>query len=131
VGNRAIDSNHQKMGDIICNIQKLILANNSAALADEFRLLEDFAQACFKAEGEIARAVGFDFTEHDAAHRELLEKFRSLGAELVARNGSWQRMEAESYNTLLRNWLIEHLDRESRPLMCVLDTQYYDFKPQN
>jgi len=129
VGNRIIDSEHKKMFDIIHRIQRSITANDCAAIADDFKLLEDFARACFSVEEEIARAVGFDFTLHNLAHQNLLKKYQQLGDELAARNGSWSDGEGKAYANLLNKWLMRHLEHESRPLMCVLDTYFYDFKP--
>lgn len=72
VGNRIVDSGHKKMFDIIQRLQLSIMAKDCAAIAADFQLLKDIADACFSVEEEIARAVGFDFTQHDLAHQNLL-----------------------------------------------------------
>lgn len=129
VGNRIIDSGHKRMFDIIHRIQHSIMAKDCAAIAADFKLLKDAARACFSTEEEIARAVGFDFFLHNLAHRNLLEKYRLLEDELAARNGSWSSIEDKTYAMAISDWLVAHLNHESRPLMCVLDTYFYDFKP--
>lgn len=78
VGNRILDSNHMQMLDIVYRIQRLVRAKDYAAAAADFKLLEDFARDCFLAEEKIARAVGFDFAQHNYAHQNLLKKFRKL-----------------------------------------------------
>lgn len=129
VGNKIIDTEHKKMFDIINRIQRLIMAKDSAAITDEFKLLEDFAHACFSTEEKIARSVGFDFTLHNLAHQNLLKKYQQLGDELAARNGSWSDGDGKAYANFISDYLMQHLEHESRQLMMVLDTYYYDFKP--
>ena len=129
VGNRIIDSEYQKMFDIIHRIQPSIRAKDCAAIAADFKLLEDVARACFSVEEEIARAVGFDFTQHNLAHQNLLKEYQQLGAELATRNGSWSDGEGKAYANFVNIYLMRHLEHESRPLMFVLDTYFYDFKP--
>ncbi len=129
VGNRIIDSEHKKMFDIIHRLQHSITAKDCTAIAAGFQLLKDIAGACFSVEEEIARAVGFDFTQHDLAHQNLLEKYQHLGEEFAARNGSWSSWENEAYKNHIHDWLMYHLEHESEPLRIVLNTYLYDFKP--
>lgn len=129
VGNRIIDSEHKQMFDIIHRLQHSIVAKDCAAIAADFQLLKDIACACFSVEEEIARAVGFDFTQHNLAHQNLLKKYQHLGDELAARNGSWSTWENEAYKNYIHDWLMKHLEYESEPLRVVLNTYLYDFKP--
>lgn len=129
VGNRIIDSEHKKMFDIIHRIQRLIMTKDCAAIAVDFKLLEDIAYALFSVEEKIARSVGFDFTLHKLAHQELLKKYQLLRDELANRNGTWSDGEGEVYKHLISDRLMEHLEYESRPLRIVLDTYFYDFNP--
>lgn len=129
VGNRIIDSGHKKMLDTIYRLQHSITEKDGAAIAADFQLLQDIADACFSVEEEIARAVGFDFTQHDLAHQNLLKKYQHLGDELATRNGSWSSWENEAYKNHIHDWLMYHLEHESDPLRFVLNTYLYDFKP--
>lgn len=118
-----------QMLDIVHRIECSVRAKDYAATASDFKLLEDFSRDCFLAEEKIARAVGFDFTQHNYAHQNLLKKFQEVGDELVAGNGSWPDGKAEAYANFLNVCLMTHLEYESRPLMAVLDTYLYDFNP--
>lgn len=129
VGNKIIDSEYKKMFDIIHRIQRSIMAKDCAAIAADFKLLEDFACTCFSVEEKIAQAVGFDFTLHNLAHQNLLKKYQQVRDELAARNGSWFSGEGEAYKHFINDCLMGHLEHESRPLRFVLDTYFYDFKP--
>lgn len=129
VGNRRIDSEHRKVFEIIRCIQRSILEKDCAAIADGFRLFEEAAQACFTVEERIAHAVGFDFTLHDLAHQAMLKRYRQTKDELATRNGSWCGAESGVYANHISEWLVMHLDYESRPLRIVLDTYLYDFEP--
>lgn len=129
VGNRIIDTNHKQLFDIIHRVQQSIITGNLAAMSAEFEVFENFARTCFSAEEEIARAAGFDFTWHGMAHQNLLEKYRQIKDELIDRKVSWSETECEAYLMMLVDLLKRHLDHESRSLMCVLDTYYYDFRP--
>lgn len=128
VGNRALDSNHMQMLDIVHRIQRSVRAKDYAAAAVDFRLLEDFARDCFLAEEKVARAVGFDFTHHNLAHQDMLKEFQQIGDKLADGNGSWPDGDrGEAYANFLNARLMEHLEYESRPLMAVLDKYLYDF----
>lgn len=129
VGNRIIDYEHKKMFDIIHRIQRSIMTKDCAAIAVDFKLLEDIAYALFLVEEKVARSVDFDFTLHNLAHQNLLETYQQLGDELANRNGAWSDGEGEAYIYLISNCLMRHLEHESRPLRIVLDTYLYDFKP--
>jgi hemerythrin-like metal-binding protein len=129
LGNRAIDSEHKKIFDIIHRLQQSITAKDCAAIAAGFQLLKDIAIACFSVEEEIARAIGFDFTQHHLAHQNLLKKYQHLEDELATRNGSWSSWENEAYKNYIHDWLMKHLEYESGPLRIVLNTYLYDFKP--
>lgn len=129
VGNRIIDSEHKKIFEIIHRLQQSIVAKDCTAIAADFQLLKDITIACFSVEEEIARAVGFDFTQHHLAHQNLLKKYQHLGDELAVRNGSWSSWENETYKNCIHDWLTKHLEYESGPLRIVLNTYMYDFKP--
>lgn len=129
VGNRIIDSEHKKIFEIIHRLQHSIAAKDCAAIAADFQLLKDIAIACFSVEEKIAGAVGFDFTQHNLAHQNLLKKYQHLGDELTAKKGSWSVWENETYKNCIHDWLMKHLEYESGPLRIVLNTYLYDFKP--
>lgn len=129
VGNRIIDSEHKKIFEIIHRLQHSITAKDHAAIAADFQLLKDTAIACFSVEEKIAKAAGFDFTQHHLAHQSLLKRYQHLGDELAVRNGSWSIWENETYKNCVYDWLMKHLEYESGPLRIVLNTYLYDFKP--
>ena len=129
VGNRILDSEHKKLFNIINEITHLIIAKDINTLIDAFELLENGLRAYFVAEENIARTIGFDFTQHRMAHQDLLNEFRLIKNELTARYGIWSRHNEKGYIASLRDCLIQHIQEDARPLRIILDTHLYDLKP--
>lgn len=94
VGNRAIDSEHQKLQDTInkiaSNINALEVAGLSetfSLLAETFLLLEQGLHTYFAVEESIAEALHFDFAQHRLAHQRLLKVVRRMRDVSMARVG--------------------------------------------
>jgi hemerythrin-like metal-binding protein len=129
VGNRILDSEHKNLRGIIDGITSLIMASDVAALSGAFELLGTNLRVYFAVEENIARAVGFDFTQHRLAHQYLLDEFRRIKNGLMAQNGSWSKLEKAGYINSLRRCLIRHITEDGKPLKIVLSDYLYDFKP--
>lgn len=130
IGNRIIDSAHKEVLHIINNIIGLIMAKNVAALPEALELLESCLYACFAVEENIAQAVNFDFDQHKLMHRYLLNKVHCMKDELADKNGLWSGTEEKNYIHSLRDYFIQHIKEDSKPLKIVLDSHFYDFKPR-
>lgn len=131
VGNRILDTEHKKLHGIINGIADSIAARDNTALLDAFELLESGLRAYFVVEESIAQAVDFDFTQHRLAHQGLLNKFQRIKVELMAKNGMCSKFDDECYIDSLRNCLIRHIKVDDKPLKIVLETHFYDFKPDS
>lgn len=129
VGNRLLDSEHKNLHDIINVITSLIMTRDVAALPQAFELLENCLCAYFVVEENIAQAVEFDFTQHRLAHQGLLNKFQRIKDKLMAKNGMWPKLDKGYCAYYLRDFLIQHIKVDSKPLKTVLNTCLYDFKP--
>lgn len=129
IGNRAIDSAHQKVLDMIDGVVHSIMAKDIAALPEAFDLLENCLRAYFLVEEHIAHAVGFDFTQHRLAHQGLLNEFQRMKNWVMAKNGAWSEFEEEGCIDSLKNCLLRHIKEDAKPLKIVLETHYYDFSP--
>lgn len=129
VGNRLLDSEHKKLHGLINGIAHSIVAKDIATLVEAFELLEHGLRAYFLVEENIAQAVNFDFTQHRLAHQGLLNKFDHIKNELIDRNGEWSKYDDEYFIESLRNCLIRHIKVDDKPLKIVLETHFYDFKP--
>lgn len=130
VGNRLLDSEHKNLHDIINVITSLIVARDVAALPEAFELLENNLCTYFVVEENIAQAVNFDFTQHRLAHQGLLNKFQRIKDKLMAKNGMWPKLDKGYCTHYLRDFLIQHIKLDSKPLKTVLDTCLYDLKPE-
>lgn len=128
VGNRAIDSKHKKLHDILNEIARLISASDVAALSAAFAMLEQCMHACFAVEENIAQAIGFDFSMHRLAHQRLLNEFQYMQHELMGKNGVWSRDEGRYYADTLMSYFIKHIKVDGKPFKAVLDTHFYDLK---
>jgi len=113
----------------INEIARSIAAKDNTALLEAFELLENALRAYFVIEENIAQAVDFDFTQHRLAHQGLLNKFQRIRDELMARNGMQSEFDDECYIDSLRNCLIRHIKVDDKQLKIVLETHFYDFKP--
>jgi len=129
VGNRSIDSEHQKLSAIINDISQLILVNHTVALSVAIKMLADCLHECFFVEENIAQAVNFDFTKHKLTHQALLNNFRAITDKLISQNGNLSKLERKVCIDSLNELLIKHIKNDSKPLKEVLDTHLYDFKP--
>lgn len=129
IGNRIIDSEHKRLHNIINRIVRSIVASDVAALLETFELLENCLCNYFVVEENIAQAVNFDFTQHRLAHQNLSDKFQRIKDELTAKDGMWSKDEGKGYADSLMDCLIQHIKVDGKPLKIVLDTHFYDFKP--
>lgn len=131
VGNRALDTEHEKLHGIIRAIGRSIVATDATTLPAAFEQLENCLCTYFAAEEGIAHAVGFDFTQHRMAHQALWEKFQHIKTRLSAPNHTLSEREKKLLVDLMNNYLVQHITIDCRPLKIVLDTHYYDFTPDN
>ena len=129
IGNRAIDSEHQKISAIINDISQLILVNHIVALSVAIKMLADRLQEYFFIEEKIARSVKVDFTKHRLAHQALLNNFRVITDKLINQNGKLSSLERKVCIDSMNELLIQHIKSDSKQLKEVLDTHLYDFKP--
>jgi hemerythrin-like metal-binding protein len=129
IGNRIIDSEHKKLSGVINEMSNLILVNHVVALSVQFKILNDCLRNYFLVEERIARAAGFDFTQHRLAHQLLLYKCQSVKEKLMTHTGNWSTLERKECIESLNDSLIQHVKWDSKPLKKVLDTLSYDFNP--
>lgn len=129
VGNRVIDSEHEKIHTLIDTIASLIRAGEVAALTEAFELLENSLHTYFAVEENIAEALHFDFTQHRLAHQHFLESLRRIRDVMMCKAGMWSESEEKGYIGSLKACLIRHIKEDGKPLKAVLNTQFYDFKP--
>ncbi|MDO8465134.1 MAG: hypothetical protein Q7S46_07775 [Gallionella sp.] len=128
LGNRAIDSEHKKIHDLINKIADL---RDAAALLKAFELLEINLVAYFVVEENIARAIEFDFAQHGLAHQGLLNDVHFIKNEMMAKNGLFSKIEEKGYIDSLWHCLIRHIKEDGKPFKAVLGTYFYDFDPDS
>ncbi|MFZ2302163.1 MAG: hemerythrin domain-containing protein [Gallionella sp.] len=126
LGNRAIDSEHKKIHDLINKIADL---RGADTLLKAFELLENNLAAYFVVEENIARAIEFDFAQHRLAHQCLLNDVHFIKNEMMAKNGLLSKTEEKGYIDSLWHCLIRHIKEDGKPFKAVLDTHFYDFNP--
>ena len=129
VGNKIIDTEHQKLASIINDIAQLLLVNHIVALSVAIKILNDSLRDYFVIEENIAQAVNFDFTQHRLAHQTLLNNFHAITNKLMSQNGKYSKLERKDCIDSLNGFLIQHIQEDSKPLKIVLGTHLYDFKP--
>lgn len=105
------------------------MAGQARAMAEGFHLLDDLLYHYFEVEEAIAKAIGFDFTQHQLSHQRLLKRIYSLKDEVMAEQGGRSKAEAKEYADSLADCLIRHIKEDGQPLKMVLDTHLYDFRP--
>jgi len=129
IGNRVLDSEHRKLNRIINDIIRLMAARDVAAVFAAFELLENSLYVYFTIEEEIALAINFDFAQHKLAHQKLLGEFKRIKDELRISNGMRHRFEENGYIDSLKTCLLKHIKEDARSLKILLETNFYDFKP--
>lgn len=125
-GNKFLDSEYMKLHDIIDRIVLTIVARDVATLSETFDLLERCLCACFLLEKNIAQLVDFDFSQHRLLHQRLLNNYLQVKAELVSKNGGWLEWEVKYYIDSLRDYLIQYINDDIRPLSTVLSRHLYE-----
>jgi len=129
VGNRIIDSEHKMLLNMINVIASSIAARKVGVLSKAFELLENSLCAYFVVEESIAQALDFDFSQHTFAHQNLLNKLKRTKDGLMMKNGMWSKSEEEDFICFMKDCLVRHIKEDSKSFKAVLDTQYYDFRP--
>ena len=129
LGNRAIDSAHEHIISIINRVGDLIEARDGAALIETLKLLENSVCACFEVEAKIAYAIKVDFTQHNLAHQRLLDELRRIRNLSAEKNDMWSDREVEAFTIPWAKRFTQHIQVEGEPLKVVLNTHFYDYKP--
>ncbi len=129
VGNSVVDSEHKKLHGIVQRIANIIASGELIALPEEFKRLENSLCAYFVIEENIAQEINFDFNQHKLAHQYLLNNFKRIRDELMAKNGMWSKFEEAGYIYSLMVYLDRHIKVDSISFKAVLGAQLYGFKP--
>lgn len=129
VGNGILDSAHKELLNIIDWMPQLIDVEDADTLLQAFEVLMDRLRSCFVVEENIARAVDFDFKQHEIAHQHLLDVYMRTENELMAKYGMLPKIDAKKYIFSLRDHLISHINEEGALLKLALRNHSYDFKP--
>lgn len=129
VGNRIIDSIHKEMFAMINRAAHQIKAKDLVALAETFDLLDSYLCRYFAVEEKIAQAAGFDFGKHRLAHQNLLNEIEHMKHECREKISLWSAWEEKNYIDSLEFCWVRHIREDARPLKVILDTHFYDFKP--
>jgi len=129
VGNRIIDSEHEKLIGIINDIGQLMLVKHDVALSVAIKILNDALHHYFVVEENIANAVNFDFSDHRMAHQALLNEVHAVTDKLMVKIGECSSPERKRLIEFLNGLLIQHIQEDSKPFKIVLDTHLYDLKP--
>jgi len=92
-------------------------------------VLENNLRTYFSVKEDFAHAVNVDLTQHKQAHQNLLSKFRHIKNELIEQNGAWPKVAEKRYLDSLRYGLFQHIKEDCKMLKILLETNFYDFKP--
>ena len=130
VGNAVIDSDHEKLICIVNDVRCAIRSRDSFILAKEFVRLEDRLSIHFANEERIARAVDFDFSEHQQEQQYALRELQHLRDELIAKDGLWSDGAVKHFTGFLKHWLIDdHIIRLNMLMRPALQAHGYTFWP--
>lgn len=129
IGNRIIDSEHKNLLGIISAISRTISEKEVSVLIEAFDLMENSLCAYFVVEESIAQALDFDFNQHKFSHQLLLAKFQRVKNELVEKNGMWNKSEENDFICFMKNSLIHHIKEDGKEFKGMLNTHFYDYKP--
>ena len=129
LGNRTIDSAHEHIFSVINRVDDIARARDGVALTETFKLLENSLSAYFEAEEKIAQAIKVDFAQHKLAHRRLWNDLQCMKNILAENNGMRSDSEVETFALPCAKRFIQHIQNEGESLKVVLNTHFYDFKP--
>lgn len=129
VANRAIDSAHKRILNMINIVDSLIGTRDYAALSETFRQLETSLCDYFETEEKIAKAINVEFDQHRLAHLQLLDDLHRIRNLLEETNG---KLSGNEMGIIAFPWgkhFIRHIQDDEKEMKVVLSTQYYDFQP--
>ncbi|NOU00711.1 MAG: hypothetical protein HOO95_03940 [Gallionella sp.] len=129
VGNASLDAEHQQIIKLVNEVDRAIGAKNMARFSQTLKQLEEAAREHFLNEAKIARAIDYDFNQHNIEHHYILREMQLIETELDAQHGSWSASVAEHYFQFLSTWAIDHIDEDDMKMKALLVARPYHFKP--
>ena len=124
VGNDLIDSDHQRLIEIINQANHSLQANSRAGLLAALEDLDKYSRQHFTLEEKIAEAVGFKGLGHlHDSHMGLLQKLGQIAHEI---GDQWDKPTADHFGQFLRDWLINHVIKED----MLLKPYFKKFSPR-
>ena len=128
VGNDLLDTDHKHLIGIINQVENCLAMEDWDELRKALDSLSLYSRAHFAAEEKIARAVGYPhvFSLHES-HQALMDKLEQVKQELVK---EWTPALVESFKTLLRSWLIQHVIKEDLLMKPYLIKWSPEFDPR-
>lgn len=128
VGNDLIDTDHQRLIDIINQTNASLQSMSRAGLLKALAELDKYSRVHFTLEEKIAQAVGFpDLVQLHDSHRLLLENLRQIAQQL---GEQWDKAAADHFGQFLRDWLINHVIKEDMLLKPYLKKYSPRFDPR-
>ncbi len=113
VFNRAIDTDHQYLIEIVNRIEQSLKTRNRNELTKQLGNLTQYAQVHFEREERIALAAGYtQVPSLSKSHLSLMSRLNQVRAEFDDAGESWSSEAAEHFTLFLRNWLIDHVIKE-------------------
>jgi hemerythrin len=128
VGNDLIDTDHQRLIEIINQADSSLQSASRAGLLTALDELDKYSRVHFTLEEKIAQAVGFpDLGQLHASHMLLLETLNRIAQEI---GEQWDKAAAEHFGQFLRDWLINHVIKEDMLLKPYLKKYSPRFDPR-
>lgn len=113
VCNKAIDTDHQYLIEIINLIEQSLLTKNRDELTKQLGNLTQYSHVHFEREERISAAAGYaQVPSLSQSHLSLMSRLDQVRGEFDDAGDQWSSEAAEHFTIFLRNWLIDHVIKE-------------------
>ena len=120
VGIDLIDTQHRQLIDYLNRLHAAMMSSQSRAEVPKLlAFLSEYIVSHFRAEERLMRLHGYEhLAEHEAAHESFMREFELAAA--VSEQVRFSPVSTIKLNTLLCDWLVEHIGRNDRRLGAFL-----------
>jgi hemerythrin-like metal-binding protein len=128
VANATLDAQHQKLIDLINQVEGALNARDQMLLPNVFEQMIDAVALHFHTEEQIARAINLLFDEHKLLHDYVSGELLIMAQDVANLAVHWSESTAECCFFFLSEWFYEHLTEDVTLLKPVLKNYPYNYE---
>jgi hemerythrin-like metal-binding protein len=128
VANATLDTQHQKLIDLINQVEDALRTRNQTLLPSVFEQMTDAVAVHFHTEEQIACAINLLFDDHKLLHDYVNGELLIMAQDVANLAAHWSESRAECCSYFLSEWFYEHLTEDVTLLKPVLKSYPYNYE---